>query len=313
MSNDSEIQQAIALAKAGKKEEARAIVEPLVDRDPANAEAWLVLAQVEEDPGRALGCMERVVALRPNDARAGRLMERIQAKQSRSGAEPVHPPKLTVPDRATFPAVPANKSCPFCAETILAEAVVCKHCGRDLVPHPTPAPTRRLRGHLSSVAAPFTEKILLEVRESPWSPLFWIRVIFTIGLYVVAWEARKLVVTTHRVVWRKGVFGKRERTIPLARVQDISVEYGLLGEIFNYGTVHVESAGGPFAEIVASNVAHPNVVREVIFLAGNEQSDIIPKGPKQRVGLVILLGFVVGLSVPICLCVSPTIPFLTGP
>jgi len=47
---------------------------------------------------------------------------------------------LALPDLAEQRAREDSRACPFCAEAVKQEAVVCKHCGRDL---PAPAPIVR--------------------------------------------------------------------------------------------------------------------------------------------------------------------------
>jgi uncharacterized membrane protein YdbT with pleckstrin-like domain len=110
-----------------------------------------------------------------------------------------------------------------------------------------------------------TEENLISKRESAWTLYFWIKFVLSLGLSLMWWLGTKLSVTDRRVIWKKGLFGMRERSIPLRQVQDVSVQQGILGRMFGYGTVRIESAGGPRTEIVAFNISRPTEIRDAIL------------------------------------------------
>jgi hypothetical protein len=109
------------------------------------------------------------------------------------------------------------------------------------------------------------EQVIKVAGEHPLGCGCLMKACLTLGLYILWWSAKRIIVTNRRVIWRSGVFGKGERSIPLSRVQDVSVSYGLIGRILGYGTVRVESAGGPKTEIVATAVSDPLGVKDAIL------------------------------------------------
>jgi len=109
------------------------------------------------------------------------------------------------------------------------------------------------------------EEVIIRKRESALSLVFWINLVFTLGLYIFWWLAKSLTVTNRRVVWKKGIIGSKERSVPLRQVQDVSVSYGVIGRLLGFGTIMVESAGGPHTEIVAPRIPGPGKVRDAIL------------------------------------------------
>jgi uncharacterized membrane protein YdbT with pleckstrin-like domain len=91
---------------------------------------------------------------------------------------------------------------------------------------------------------------------------FLVDIGYVLSRYIV-WRTTQLVVTTHRVIYRKGVFRRSGREIPIDRVQDVSFSQSLFERMVGAGSLTVESAGEhgqePFPD-----VAHPEQLQSTI-------------------------------------------------
>ena len=72
-----------------------------------------------------------------------------------------------------------------------------------------------------------------------------------LDIQYIIWRSESYTISDQRVLLRRGVIGKYSRSVGIGRVQDVTTSQGLLGRVFNYGTVEIESAGKDGAEILA--------------------------------------------------------------
>ncbi|HLI15659.1 MAG TPA: PH domain-containing protein [Acidimicrobiales bacterium] len=80
------------------------------------------------------------------------------------------------------------------------------------------------------------------------------------------WRATRLVVTTRRVLYRRGLVRRSGRAVPLERVGDIRFRQGAIERIVGAGELTVESVADREAEPF-SHVRRPEQVQELINLA----------------------------------------------
>jgi cytochrome c-type biogenesis protein CcmH/NrfG len=88
MSIDPLIREAIELAKAGHRSEARWKLEEVLRSDPEDADAMLVMAQIIEDRQQAIRYMREVVRLRPGDQKAQAYLAKLEDAEPKGKASP---------------------------------------------------------------------------------------------------------------------------------------------------------------------------------------------------------------------------------
>ena len=104
------------------------------------------------------------------------------------------------------------------------------------------------------------EKVIYEGKTSIWSllPLIILGFIFLglFGIGILFWIAAalryittELAFTNKRVIAKFGFISRRTIELNLTKVESVQVNQGILGRIFNYGTLVISGAGNPQAPI----------------------------------------------------------------
>jgi hypothetical protein len=80
------VREGIAAVKAGRKDEARALLSKAVDLDPYHSEGWLWLSGVMESDDDQRTCLENVLTIDPSNQRALQGLDYLKKKKSGTGA-----------------------------------------------------------------------------------------------------------------------------------------------------------------------------------------------------------------------------------
>jgi hypothetical protein len=77
---EEQLHEAYQLLKDGQKMRAEAILRPIVDAEPENADAWWLLANAVDEPDEIRAALGQVVRLRPDHAKAALMLRRINER-----------------------------------------------------------------------------------------------------------------------------------------------------------------------------------------------------------------------------------------
>lgn len=85
------------------------------------------------------------------------------------------------------------------------------------------------------------------------------------------WVTTQYVFTNRRIITRAGVISKKGRDMPLAKVNNVSFEVGVLGRILNYGRLEITSASDE--NLVIEDVPNVEVIQRDVYRLHEQDDD----------------------------------------
>jgi membrane protein YdbS with pleckstrin-like domain len=90
-------------------------------------------------------------------------------------------------------------------------------------------------------------------------------VVFLLFIPFIQWRSRVYRLTDRRLILEEGIVTRRSKSIPLARLQDVTSVIGPLGRLFNYGSLQVENAGESPGFDLLPDIPDPARFRELLL------------------------------------------------
>jgi membrane protein YdbS with pleckstrin-like domain len=139
---------------------------------------------------------------------------------------------------------------------------------RDLHPHWLTVVVPTIFGLL--LAAACIAIAVVTPDDTTGNRIQWVAVIVLVLVAVPAvvvpylrWRTTHYVITSHRVMVRRGILTKNGKDITLSKITDVSFEQTVLDRLIRSGSLHIESAGDSPDENLA-NIPRSNEVQQLI-------------------------------------------------
>lgn len=134
------------------------------------------------------------------------------------------------------------------------------------------------------------EQVIYQGRVSVWSqgPLLLLGLILLMfyGLGLIFWaiaairyQTTELAITNKRVIAKFGLISRATIEINLQKIESIQVRQGILGRIFNFGSIIVAGAGSPQAPV--PGISDPMKFRRAFI--DTQEGNMQPQGAAQPV------------------------------